>query len=61
MMQFVAPFLINFGINKAMGMSTGKALGMAGINSFYLEAELHPKQLEELVDYFIKVEATCNN
>jgi hypothetical protein len=34
MMQFVAPFLINFGINKAMGMSTGKALGMAGINSF---------------------------
>ena len=33
-MQFVAPFLINFGINKAMGMSTGKALGMAGINSF---------------------------
>jgi hypothetical protein len=34
MMQFVAPFLINFGINKAMGMSNGKALGMAGINSF---------------------------
>jgi hypothetical protein len=34
-MQFVAPFLINFGINKAMGMSTGKALGMAGINSFF--------------------------
>jgi len=33
-MQFVAPFLINFGINKAMGMSNGKALGMAGINSF---------------------------
>jgi hypothetical protein len=28
-MQFVAPFLINFGINKAMGMSNGKALGMA--------------------------------
>ena len=25
MMQFVAPFLINFGINKAMGMSNGKA------------------------------------
>jgi len=33
-MQFVAPFLINFGLNKAMGMSTGKAIGMAGINSF---------------------------
>lgn len=34
MMPFVAPFLINFGINKAMGMSNGKALGMAGISSF---------------------------
>jgi len=30
---FVLPFLINFGVNKAMGMSTGKALGLAGMQS----------------------------
>jgi hypothetical protein len=29
----VLPFLINFGVNKAMGMSTGKALGLAGMQS----------------------------
>jgi hypothetical protein len=34
MMQFVLPFLINFGVNKAMGMSTGKALGLAGVQAF---------------------------
>ena len=34
MMQFVLPFLINFGVNKAMGMSTGKALGLAGVQGF---------------------------
>ena len=34
MMQFVLPFLINFGVNKAMGMSTGKALGLAGAQAF---------------------------
>ena len=34
MMQFVLPFLINFGVNKAMGMSTGKALGIAGVQAF---------------------------
>jgi len=28
------PFLINFGVNKAMGMSTGKALGLAGVQAF---------------------------
>lgn len=33
-MQFVLPFLINFGVNKAMGMSTGKALGLAGVQAF---------------------------
>jgi len=32
--QFILPFLLNFGINKAMGMSTGKAVGLAGIQSF---------------------------
>jgi hypothetical protein len=31
---FVLPFLINFGVNKAMGMSTGKALGLAGVQAF---------------------------
>ena len=31
---FVLPFLINFGVNKAMGMSTGKALGLAGVLAF---------------------------
>ena len=30
----VLPFLINFGVNKAMGMSTGKALGLAGVQAF---------------------------
>jgi len=30
---FVLPFLINFGVNKAMGMSTGKALGLAGVQA----------------------------
>jgi hypothetical protein len=34
MMQLVLPFLINFGVNKAMGMSTGKALGLAGVQAF---------------------------
>jgi hypothetical protein len=34
MMQFILPFLINFGVNKAMGMSTGKALGLAGVQAF---------------------------
>jgi len=29
----VLPFLINFGVNKAMGMSTGKALGLAGMQA----------------------------
>ena len=32
--EFVLPFLINFGVNKAMGMSTGKALGLAGVQAF---------------------------
>ena len=30
----ILPFLINFGVNKAMGMSTGKALGLAGVQAF---------------------------
>jgi hypothetical protein len=29
----ILPFLINFGVNKAMGMSTGKALGLAGMQA----------------------------
>jgi hypothetical protein len=32
--ELVLPFLINFGVNKALGMSTGKALGLAGVQAF---------------------------
>jgi len=32
--NFILPFLLNFGVNKALGMSTGKALGLAGVQSF---------------------------
>jgi hypothetical protein len=61
MMQFVLPFLINFGVNKAMGMSTGKALGLAGVQAFtrYLQ-DLVEVVLGAWLEQLLKVELKCH-